>query len=224
MSETNIKKTWKQDPKTVKTNILNIARKEIVKHGLAGSSINEIAQKSDTSKRMIYYYFKDKEGLYKAVLESTYESIRNSEKKIEVDKLNPIEALEKLIKFTIKHHMSNPDFIRLIMIENIHDSKYMKESEIIKELNAPAINRIEQIYEKGLNSGDFRTGLNPIEIHWQISALSFFNVSNNSSFSTAFGKELNSKESKKIHEKNIQDSIMRFVLKEEKIKEYMLKS
>lgn len=219
MSDSSKRKTWKQNPESVKENILKIAREEIVLNGLGGSSINIIAQRSDTSKRMIYYYFKDKQGLYQAVLESTYESIRNSEKALQTDNLEPIKALKELVLFTIKHHMANPEFIRLIMIENMHNSSYMKELSTIKELNAPAIKRVEDIYQKGLKSSDFREGLTPLEIHWQISALSFFNVSNNSSFTTAFGEM-----SKEKHEKNIVDTVLRFVLKEEKIKEYMLKS
>lgn len=217
MSTTNSRKSWKQDPQTVKENILKIARSEIVKHGFTGSSVNEIAKKSDTSKRMIYYYFKDKEGLYKAVLESTYESIRRAEKAINSDNLEPITALEELIKFTIKHHNANPEFIRLIMIENIHDSKYLKESKVIKELNAPAIKRVEDIYNNGLKKGLFREGITPFEIHWHISALSFFNVSNKSSFSAAFGDMLSLEDNQKQHEKNIVDSVMRFVLKKDMI-------
>lgn len=211
----NTRKTWKQDPETVKKNILKIATKEISKNGFAGSRINIIAQKCDTSKRMIYYYFKNKEGLYKAVLEETYDSIRKAEEKMHLDNLEPIEALEKLVEFTVKHHASNPDFIKLIMIENSHDCKYLKQSSIIKEVNAPAIKRVEEIYNKGLKKGFFREGITALEIHWHISALSFFNISNRPSFTTAFGDILTSKENNSLFEKHIQQMVLRFVLKEE---------
>jgi AcrR family transcriptional regulator len=63
------KTTWKKDPAAVKENILTIATEEFAARGLSGANINEIAQKTATSKRMIYYYFGDKEGLYQHVLE-----------------------------------------------------------------------------------------------------------------------------------------------------------
>jgi AcrR family transcriptional regulator len=209
----NKKSTWKQDPESVKANILDVARKEFVTEGLSGSSINVIAQKSDTSKRMIYYYFKDKEGLYKATLEATYQSIRNAENNLDVDNLKATEALEELVEFTVNHHNNNPDFIRFIMIENIHHAKYLESSEIIRELNKPAIKRIEDIYNRGVEEGVFKEGLNPIEIHWQISALSFFKIANKYTFNVAFNYD-------SCNEKNhcnlinlIKQSVLQYVLK-----------
>ncbi|WP_320035062.1 hypothetical protein [Halarcobacter sp.] len=162
---------------------------------------------------MIYYYFENKEGLYKAVLESTYNSIRKAEESIKLDELEPIEALKKLALFTIKHHAKNPDFIRIIMNENIHDCKYLKLSSIIKEVNAPAIKRLEEIYKKGVEKDLFRKGISPLEIHWHISAISFFNISNRPSFTTAFGDVLTSKENIENFENHMVEMILRFVLK-----------
>ena len=50
-------------------NILEVATREFSDKGLAGARIDEIAAATRTSKRMIYYYFGSKEGLYVAVLE-----------------------------------------------------------------------------------------------------------------------------------------------------------
>lgn len=216
MKETKNKskrQSWKQDPETVKANIIKVATKEISTNGLAGSRINIIAEQSDTSKRMIYYYFGDKEGLYQTVLESVYESIRKKEDELRLDHLTPLEALEELIEFTFLHHKNNPDFIRLIMNENFHEAKYLKLSKTIRELNKPAVKRVEDIYTRGVLSGDFRKELKPIEIHWQISALSFFNIANRSTFSIAFDYDSGSKENEASLIKNIKESILRFVSK-----------
>lgn len=205
------RQSWKQDPQSVKSNIIEVATKEIATYGLSGSRINIIAEQSDTSKRMIYYYFKDKEGLYQAVLESVYSSIRKKEQELKLDHLSPIKALEELVEFTILHHSNNPDFIRLIMVENIHQGKYLKLSKTIKELNLSAIERIEDIYERGVKSGDFRKGLKPIEIHWHISAVSFFNIANRSTFSIAFDYDSCSKENQEPLRKTIKEVILKFV-------------
>ena len=173
---------WKQDPAGVRANILAVAREEFAASGLSGARIDEIAAKTRTSKRMIYYYFGDKDGLYRTVLEEAYRSVRAGEEALELGDLSRSRRCARLVEFTFDHHSRNPDFIRLVMIENIHDAHYLAQSPDIRKLNKTAIERLEQIYEQGLAEGVFRPGIEPLELHWQISALSFFNVSNRATF------------------------------------------
>ncbi len=60
-------------------NILQVAASEFAEKGLAGARVDEIAEKINSSKRMIYYYFGGKEQLYGAVLEQAYAQIRTRE-------------------------------------------------------------------------------------------------------------------------------------------------
>jgi len=202
---------WKQDPEGVRADILAIALEEFSRNGLSGARMDEIAAKTRTSKRMIYYYFGDKEGLYRLVLEEAYRKVRTGEEGLMLDHLAPGEALRQLAEFTFDHHSRNPDFIRLVMIENIHHGEYLKHSEVIRNLNEAAISRVETIYRKGVADGTFREGLSPLAIHWQISALSFFNVSNRMSFSLLFGDELFTKGGQKILREQVAEAVLRFV-------------
>lgn len=215
------KQRWKQDPAAVKKDILKVASKEIADLGLSGCRINVIAEKSQTSKRMIYYYFKDKKGLYRAVLEDTYRSVRAGEQDLNLDHLTPIEALETLVDFTFKHHKSSPDFIRIIMIENIHHGEYMHQVEEIRDINASAIQRIEGIYQRGLEAGYFREGVSPLELHWFISAFSFFNVSNKTSFGLLFGDKIFSNEGQDRLVTHAMEMILRFILMPEHAVKYI---
>jgi AcrR family transcriptional regulator len=181
---------WKQDPAGVRKNILAVAMEEFAANGLSGARIDEIAAKTNTSKRMIYYYFGDKQGLYTRVLEEAYRQVRAGEQELELDHLPPIEALKLLAEFTFEHHSRHPDFIRIVMIENIHHGAYLEQSELIRLLNAGAIQKLEAICRRGRESGLFRDDVTPLELHWHISALSFFNVSNRATFSRIFGETL----------------------------------
>ena len=181
---------WKQDPAGVRKNILAVAMAEFAANGLSGARIDEIAAKTNTSKRMIYYYFGDKEGLYGRVLEEAYREVRAGEQELELDHLPPIEALKRLTEFTFAHHSRHPEFIRIVMIENIHHGEYMQKSELIRLLNAGAIQKLEAICRRGREAGLFRDDVTPLELHWHISAMSFFNVSNRATFSHIFGDEL----------------------------------
>lgn len=202
----------KRNPEAVRADILSVAMEEFATNGLSGARIDEIAAKTRTSKRMIYYYFGDKDGLYKRVLEEAYREVRAGENELALDHLDPVAALSRLVEFTFDHHSRNPDFIRLVMIENIHNGDYLGSSEAIRDLNVTAIANLKSIYERGLQGGLFRPGLDPLQLHWQISALSFFNVSNRATFSRLFGDRLWSDEGQARLKRDCVDMVLRFVL------------
>lgn len=183
----NPKQGWKQNPEAVQRDIIRVAIEIFAASGLSGARIDEIAARTKTSKRMIYYYFGDKEGLYAAALEAAYTKVREGEAKLDLDGLHPTDALARLVAFTFDHHSANPDFIRMVMIENIHHADYVKRSKAIRSQNEGAISRLAELIERGVARGCMRAGLDPVILHWQISALSFFNVSNKPTFSALFG-------------------------------------
>ncbi|MGH1368539.1 MAG: TetR/AcrR family transcriptional regulator [Maritimibacter sp.] len=186
----NRKAGWKQDPENVKRDILHAAMKEFARSGLSGAKIDDISAMTSTSKRMIYYYFGDKAGLYVAALEAAYSMVRAGEDQLDLEGKTPLAALGALVAFTFDHHRQNPDFIRMVMIENVHHAEYLKPSKVIREANLAAISKLEALIARGQAEGAFRDGINATELHWQISALSVFNVSNKPTFSALFGNEL----------------------------------
>ena len=199
------------DPEGTRRNILEVATQEFARNGLSGARIDEIAAKTKSSKRMIYYYFGDKDGLYRAVLEDAYSKVRATEATLDLEHLPPLEALSKLVRFTFDHHDGNPDFIRLVMIENIHHGAYLAKSPVIRKLNVTAIDTVNRLYRRGVRDGVFRAGLDPVELHWQISALCFFNVSNRATFSQIFKRDLGSKKSLKSLREAVVEMILRHV-------------
>jgi AcrR family transcriptional regulator len=200
------------DPSATQRNIIEVATHEFARNGLSGARVDEIAARTDCSKRMIYYYFGDKEGLYLRVLEEAYRRVRSVESGLELDHLEPREALKTLVEFTFDHHHANEDFIRLVMIENIHQGAYLRRSEVIQELNVPAIDVLERLYRRGFEAGQFRPGLAAIDLHWQISALCFFNVSNRATFSGIFREDLGAPAALARLKRNVCESILRYVL------------
>jgi AcrR family transcriptional regulator len=204
---------WKQDPDRVKANILQVALGVFAERGFSGARVDEIAARTETSKRMIYYYFGDKGGLYRAVLEYAYEQMRRAEDGLDLDKVPPVDALRKLAEFTFDHHRSNNDFIRLVMIENIHEGRNMAQSANMPWQNSTVIQHLEDIYRRGCESGLFRDGLTAVELHWHISAMCYFNVSNRSTFSRIFGEELFTEEGQSMLRQHVGDMILRFVLR-----------
>jgi len=199
------------DPERTMAGILAVATQEFAAKGLAGGRIDAIAEATHTSKRMIYYYYGSKEGLYLAVLEDAYRRIRATEAELHLADLSPVDALKVLVGFTFDHHHSNQDFIRLVMNENIQRGSYLAQSKLIQDLNVSAIQSIDDLYKRGVKEGVFRKGLDPIDIHASISALTFFNVSNRYTFDLIFKRNGQSAQALAARRQSVIDMVLRFV-------------
>lgn len=199
------------DPDRTRADILAVATREFAEKGLAGARIDVIAEAMRTSKRMIYYYFGSKEGLYIAVLEDAYQRIRNTEADLHLADLTPEEALRKLVGSTVDYHLAHPEFIRLVMTENIHRAEFIAQSKAIQSLNVPAIDAIGKVYDRGLQAGVFRPGIDPVDLHMSISALAVFNVANKHTFSLIFKRDLDAPAAIAARRDSIVEMVVRFV-------------
>lgn len=202
---------WTQNPEGVRRNILDVAKAEFVEHGLSGARINEIAARTATSKRMIYYYFTDKEGLYLAVLEDAYAGIRGLERSLDLAALPALDALAALTGFTFDYHADHPDFVRLVMVENIHHARHLKLSAKIGMLNSSAMNVMRNLCVRGMAEGVFRTDIDPVDIHLTISALSFYNVSNRASILQVFGHDMAVEAHRTKRRASVIETVLRFM-------------
>ena len=199
------------DPERTMANILEVAMREFADKGLAGARIDVIAEAMRTSKRMIYYYFGSKDGLYVAVLEEAYRRMRVIEADLHLEDLPPEDALRRLVGFTVDYQLAHPEFIRLVMTENIHRGEYLRQSKAIQGLNVPAIEGLRRVYERGVAAGVFRVGLDPVDLHMSISALSVFNVANRHTFSLIFQRDFDAPTSIVARRDSIIEMVVRFV-------------
>jgi AcrR family transcriptional regulator len=179
-----------RDRERTRAEILEVATLEFAEHGYSGARVDEIAERTRTTKRMLYYYFDSKEGLYTEVLERAYAGIRAAEQTVDVEHLDPVAAIRRLAELTFDHHEANPDFIRLVRIENIHRAEHMRASGHFADLNSPAIDRIARILERGRAVGVFTRDADAIDVHMMISSFCVFRVANRHTWSTLFGRDL----------------------------------
>ena len=201
------------DPARTMADIIEVATREFADKGLAGARIDVIADAMRTSKRMIYYYFGSKEALYVAVLEEAYRRMRAIEAELHLEDVRPEDALRKLVGHTVDYQLAHPEFIRLVMTENIHRGEFLARSKSIQKLNVPAIEALGRVYARGVADGVFRSGLDPIDLHMSISALSVFNVANRHTFSLIFKRDLESPAALIARRDSIIEMVVRFVRK-----------
>jgi AcrR family transcriptional regulator len=179
-----------RDAVRTKREILEVATREFAERGYAGARVDEIAAQTRTTKRMIYYYFGGKEQLYVAVLEAAYSRIRSAEREAEVDHLEPRAAIRRLAELTFDHHEANPEFIRLVSIENVHRAEHIAKFSTFGHLNSPAIELIGRILERGRAEGIFRRDVDAVDVHMLISSFCVFRVANRHTFGTIFDRDL----------------------------------
>ncbi|MBA8824037.1 AcrR family transcriptional regulator [Saccharopolyspora lacisalsi] len=179
-----------RDPDRTRVEILDVATREFSEQGYAGARVDEIAAKTRTTKRMIYYYFGSKEQLYLAVLERAYATIRSSEQELDIEHLEPVEAIRRLAELTFDHHESHPDFIRLVSIENIHGAKHIAQSQSLPGLANPALDVLARILERGRAAGEFRGDVDALDVHMVISAFCVFRTANRHTFNVIFDRDM----------------------------------
>ncbi len=208
---TNGRRRRVNDPEGTKRNIVEVATREFAQKGYGGARVDAIAARTRTSKRMIYYYFGGKEGLYLAVLEAAYSSIRRTESTLDLERLPPETALSTLVAFTFDYYIAHPEFVRLVMNENIMDGVHMARSKTIGKLNVTVIDVLRRLIGRGQRAGVFRRGIDPIELHMSISALGIFNVANRATFSTIFKLDMTSPKALAARRDEVVDIVLRHV-------------
>lgn len=170
--------------------ILDAAIAEFAAHGLSGARVDEIAARTSTTKRMIYYYFASKERLFAAVLEELYGGMRDAEAALELDDLPPADAMKRLVETTFDHHAAHPEFVRLVAVENIHEARHVAASATIRARNARVIATMTTLLRRGERAGVFRKGVDPFDLHMLINGFCFHRVANRHTLGTIFEQDL----------------------------------
>lgn len=211
MPEPLLRKARKNNPEKTRESILQAAVAEFVQEGLSGARVDAIAERTATSKRMIYYYFGSKEQLYTEVLTKLYGDIRGTERKLDLASVPPALAIRRLIEFTFDHHDRNVDFVRIVSIENIHYGEYVKQSPAIRQMSSVVLETLGETLRRGADEGVFKTDLDVRDIHLLISSFCFYRVSNRHTFGEIFQIELENDVVKERHKQMICESVLRYI-------------
>lgn len=179
-----------RDPEQTRARILAAAKAEFARVGLGGARVDRIAVLAGANKRMLYYYFGNKDELFRAVLEATYEHIRESEKALHLDEVDPPEAIRRLVAFTWDYYLEHPEFLSLLNSANLHRARHLKQSAKVRRMHSPFVAMIGDILARGRRSRQFRDGVDAVQLYISIAALSYFYLGNNYTLSAIFGRDL----------------------------------
>lgn len=194
--------------------ILVAARGEFAEHGLGGARMDRIAQLAGVDKRLIYYYFSDKDTLFQAVLEQAYRDIRAAEHELHLLDLPPADALRRLVEFTWNYYLEHPEFLTLLNSANLHKARHLQDAQRVRELNSPVVQTLGDILERGRREGTLRGGIDPVQLYVSIAALCWFYLSNKHTLSAIFDRDLMAPKARQQRLSHMVDVILGYVLRD----------
>ena len=200
-----------RDAGATRQRILDAAEAEFSAKGLAGARVDVIALAAGSNKRMIYYYFGNKEKLYVAVLENAYTHMRRQESGLSLDSLDPLAAIRALVLFKFDYYERQPALIKLLNAENLNGARYLRCSRNVPKLYMPLVEMLSRILKRGAGKGVIRRGIDPVALYVSIAALSYFYFSNKATLSNAFGRAFDSAAARRARRAHVAEVILRYV-------------
>ena len=133
--------------------LVDVARQLFAKNGLENTTMNDIVQASGKGRRTLYTYFKSKDDIYYAVIETELERLSDKLDEVAARKISPHEKVIELIythlnmirETVVRNGNLRAEFFRNIwMVEKMR--KHFDEDEI--EL-------FRKVYADGKADGEF---------------------------------------------------------------------
>jgi AcrR family transcriptional regulator len=201
----------RRDAGATRARILRAASAEFARHGFGGARGDRIARRARSSERMVYYYFGSKEGLFREVLEATYEALGVAEQALVLDDKPPREALAHFCRFVWRWYADHPEFIGILTVENQLHGRHLRRSSRLDLLVGPVVRMLGALLARGERSGEFRGGLDAADLYVSIAGLGYFYLSNRHTLSAVLGRDLADPGLLEAHWRASEEMVLRFV-------------
>ncbi|WP_333665636.1 TetR/AcrR family transcriptional regulator [Acinetobacter guillouiae] len=196
----------------MKRRILESARDEFCTYSYSGARIDRISKNAETTDRMLYYHFGNKEALYQIVLEDLYKEIVLAQKDFKFTENNPPQAMEEIIEQIWQYYLSHPNFIRIVMSENLLYGEFFSKSEKIRQAPLGLLEKTEYILDQGKRSGLFKADAKAEFVLLTIMSMGFFYVGHQYTCSQWLEKEMMSEGSCQQWLNNIKVAVLQSIL------------
>jgi AcrR family transcriptional regulator len=210
-SRKSAKAPQKRNADATRAKILQAALSEFSERGLRAASTDHIAEHCGVNKRMIYYYFGSKEGLYLAALESVFENLVAREREVQIDHLEPRAAIEAMINLKIDYYLENPHFVSFLSMENFYKARHLRKSKKLATFKAPLTDVISRILKRGQRGGYFRQDVEPVDFYVSMCALCIMYFSNQHTFGAIFGREMMTPANIERRRRTVIDFVLRYL-------------
>lgn len=155
----------KRDAQLTKANILKSAMKLFSIKGFDATTVDDIAATCSVNKAMVYYYYKNKSGLYEQVMVTLMEDIYNDIFLEYKKSSSSMDALKAFILTYAQYAKKHPYFPALLLRELSNSGAHLPELMFFKMRKIFSL--LSEILDKGIKDGSF-FDVKPMIIHFMI--------------------------------------------------------
>ncbi len=162
-------------PEESRAAILKAAVEEFSEHGVAGARTDAIARGAQVNKALLYYYFKDKDALYEAVLDHVFGGMRARVMPVLESALPPRQKMLEYIGAYFDYIAANPRFPRVVQAEWMRsgEKSSARMQRVAKEYFRPVFGKLAGVLQEGIEAGEFRA-VNPMDFLPSVAAVIVF--------------------------------------------------
>jgi TetR/AcrR family transcriptional regulator len=150
-------------PEESRASILKAAVAEFSEHGIAGARTDAIARAAHVNKALLYYYFKDKDALYEAVLDHVFGGLRARVMPVLESDLSPRRKMLEYVGAYFDYIAANARFPRVVQAESMRaGTASARMQRVAKEYFRPIFRKLSEVLRSGIEAGEFRA-VNPMD-------------------------------------------------------------
>jgi TetR/AcrR family transcriptional regulator len=210
-SKTPPRKRAKRTAALSKEKIIKAAIAEFALKGLDGARVDEVARRSGVNKTLLYQYVGNKDHLFTAALEATYQTIRERQREFLARQMDPETGVRQLVHLLMSIWVEHPEFGKLLASENFHGGKHVKRSKLIGEMYQQLVDALTDLLKRGVAQDVFRSGIDVIDLYISISSLSAYYVAHQHTLNAIFHIDPMQPRRLQQRENHIADMILRYV-------------
>src|SRR5271157_6583020 len=144
-------------PEESRASILKAAVAEFAENGIAGARTDAIARAAQVNKALLYYYFKDKDALYEAVLDHVFSGLRERVMPVLESGLPPRQKMLEYLGAYFDYIAANPRFPRVVQGEWMRSGAGGAPMQrVAKEYFRPIFEKLAGVLREGMEAGEFR--------------------------------------------------------------------
>ncbi len=151
-------------PEASRAAILKAAVGEFAEHGIAGARTDAIARAAHVNKALLYYYFKDKDALYEAVLDQVFSGLRAQVTPVLDSDLPPRQKMLEYLGTYFDYIAANPRFPRVVQGEWVRSGAKGSAAmqRVARKYFRPIFEKVSEVLLEGIRTGEFRA-VNPMD-------------------------------------------------------------
>lgn len=120
-----------------RTRIMIAAFELFGRHGFGGTSIRQIAHKSEVNLAAVNYHFKSKENLFWEIMRLTFSEVETTVSEMAAESKTTLELAEKIYDLFIQESLAMKNTMKMMLTEDIEPPAFDENSPLTNPMGPP---------------------------------------------------------------------------------------